>query len=129
MKRAAWAFAPVLAYAAVIFALSAQSDPLPFLPREIFLQDKLLHAAEYAVLGGLLVPALRAAGLRPGVALLAAVVIASAFGATDEFHQSFVPGRTADVADWVADTVGAAVGALIGALVSTAALRLPGRAG
>jgi VanZ family protein len=129
VKRAAWAFAPALAYAAVIFALSAQSDPLPFLPREIFLQDKLLHAAEYAVLGGLLVLALRAAGLRPGVALLAAVVIASAFGATDEFHQSFVPGRTADVADWVADTVGAAVGALIGALVSTAALRLPGRAG
>lgn len=125
MRRAAWAFVPALAYAAIIFALSAQSDPLPFLPPEIFLQDKLLHAAEYAVLGGLLVPALRAVGLRPRVALLAAVVIASAFGASDEFHQSFVPGRSADVADWVADTLGAAVGAL----VATAALRRPGRAG
>ena len=129
MRRAAWAFVPALAYAAIIFALSAQSDPLPFLPPEIFLQDKLLHAAEYAVLGGLLVFALRAAGLRPGVALLAAVVIASAFGATDEFHQSFVPGRNADVADWLADTLGAAVGAAIGALVATVALRPPGRAG
>jgi VanZ family protein len=125
VRRAAWAFVPALAYAAIIFALSAQSDPLPFLPPEIFLQDKLLHAAEYAVLGGLLVPALRAAGLRPRVALVASVVIASAFGATDELHQSFVPGRDAAVADWVADTVGAAVGAL----VATAALRLPGRAG
>jgi VanZ family protein len=129
VKRAAWAFVPALAYAAIIFALSAQSDPLPFLPREIFLQDKLLHAAEYAVLGGLLVPALRVAGLRPRVALLAAVVVASAFGATDEFHQSFVPGRNADVADWLADTLGAAVGATLGALVATAALRPPGRAG
>lgn len=125
MRRAAWAFAPTLAYAAVIFALSAQSDPLPFLPPEIFLQDKLLHAAEYAVLGGLLVPALRVAGLRPSMAVLAAAVIASAFGATDEVHQSFVPGRNADVADWVADTLGAAVGAL----VATVALRLPRRAG
>jgi VanZ family protein len=125
VRRAAWAFAPTVAYAAVIFALSAQSDPLPFLPPEIFLQDKLLHAAEYAVLGGLLVPALRVAGLRPRVAVLAAAVIASAFGATDEVHQAFVPGRNADVADWVADTLGAAVGAL----VATVALRLPRRAG
>jgi len=125
VRRVAWAFAPALAYAAIIFVLSAQSDPLPFLPREIFLQDKLLHAVEYAVLGGLLVHALRLAGLRPWVALVAAVVIASAFGATDEFHQSFVPGRSADVADWLADTLGAAVGAVL----VTAALRLPGRAG
>jgi VanZ family protein len=129
VRRAAWAFVPALAYAAIIFALSAQSDPLPFLPPEVLSQDKLLHAAEYALLGGLLVPALRAAGLRPRVALLAAVIIASVFGATDEFHQSFVPGRNADVADWVADTLGAAVGAVIGALVATAALRPPGRAG
>jgi VanZ family protein len=129
VRRAAWAFVPPLAYAAIIFALSAQSDPLPFLPPEILLQDKLLHAAEYALLGGLLVPALRATGLRPRVALLAAVVVASAFGATDELHQSFVPGRSADVADWVADTLGAAVGAVVGALVATVALRLPGRAG
>jgi len=125
VRRAVWAFVPPLAYAGIIFALSAQSDPLSFLPRGIFLHDKLLHATEYAVLGGLLVPALRAAGLRPSAAVVAAVVIASAFGATDEFHQSFVPGRSADVADWVADTIGAAVGAL----VATAALRLPGRAG
>jgi VanZ family protein len=125
VRRAAWAFATVLAYAAVIFALSAQSNPLPFLPREILLQDKLLHGVEYAVLGGLLVRALRLAGLRPGVALVAAVVIASAYGATDELHQAFVPGRSSEVADWLADTLGATVGAVLVA----AALRLPGRAG
>jgi VanZ family protein len=125
VRHATWAFVPALAYALLIFALSHQSNPLPFLPKEIFLHDKLLHAAEYAVLGGLLVPALRMAGLRPTAALFAAVILASFFGASDEFHQSFVPGRDADVADWMADTLGAT----LGALVATIALRRPGRAG
>ncbi len=38
-----------------------------------------------------------------------AIVIVSAFGASDEWHQSFTPGRTMQVADWVADTLGAIV--------------------
>jgi hypothetical protein len=38
-----------------------------------------------------------------------AVLIVSAFGATDEWHQSFVPGRDCDVFDWLADTAGAAL--------------------
>jgi VanZ family protein len=124
VRRAGWAFLPAVGYAAVIFALSHQSNPLPFLPPEIFLYDKLLHAAEYAVLGALLVPALRLAGLRPVPALVAAVLVASFFGATDEIHQFFVPGRNADVADWLADALGAA----IGALGATLALRRPWRA-
>ena len=33
----------------------------------------------------------------------------SLFGATDEWHQSFVPGRASEVKDWVADTLGAAL--------------------
>ncbi|HET8733417.1 MAG TPA: VanZ family protein [Anaeromyxobacteraceae bacterium] len=108
----AWkGFLPALAYAALIFALSAQSHPLAFLPPELLLQDKLLHALEYAALGALLVPGFRLAGLSPRGALLAAIAAASLYGATDEFHQSFVPGRSADVLDWVADTLGATVGA------------------
>ena len=38
-----------------------------------------------------------------------AVLIVSAFGVTDEWHQSFVPGRSCDVFDWLADTAGAAL--------------------
>jgi VanZ family protein len=44
-------------------------------------------------------------------AILAFSVVAT-FGALDEWHQRFVPGRTTDVADLVADIVGAGVGAL-----------------
>jgi VanZ family protein len=115
-------FLPAVVYAGIIFALSAQSNPLQFLPPELLLQDKLLHAIEYAALGALLVPALRLAGRSPVAALALAVGLASLYGATDEFHQSFVPGRSADVLDWVADTLGAALGALV-ASAATGALR------
>ena len=43
-----------------------------------------------------------AAGLR-------ATMMAIAYGASDEWHQSFVPGRHADVWDLAADGVGAAL--------------------
>lgn len=72
------------------------------------------HFAEYLVLGALLFHALwrSAPQQRRWLLVIAAVGIASLYGVTDEFHQSFVPGRLCDPADWVTDTVGAAVGAL-----------------
>ena len=44
-------------------------------------------------------------------ALILAMVWASLYGASDEFHQSFVPGRHVEIADWLADTLGGGVGA------------------
>jgi VanZ family protein len=129
VKRAPLALLPALAYAGLIFWLSSQPNPLPFLPQGLLSQDKLLHALEYAVLGGLLFAGLRLAGLRTGLAIAVAVLAASAYGASDELHQSFVPNRTADVLDWVADTLGALAGALAGAFAVALALRRPGRAG
>lgn len=35
-----------------------------------------------------------------------AVFVVSAYGITDEFHQSFTPGRSVEVADWIVDTAG-----------------------
>ena len=124
--RTVVAFLPAALYAAVLFALSAQPNPLPFLPPELLLQDKLLHGLAYTVLGALLVPGFRGAGCSARSAVLLAVALASVYGATDEFHQSFVPGRNADVLDWVADTLGAALGA---AAATTLALRRPRGAG
>ena len=34
------------------------------------------------------------------------------FGVSDEVHQSFTPGRSMEIADWVADTLGATVAVL-----------------
>ncbi len=128
MRRAAVAFLPAAIYAGILFALSAQANPFPFLPPEFLLQDKILHALAYAVLGALLVHGFLGVGCSPRRALLLAVALASFYGATDEFHQSFVPGRSPDPLDWVADTLGAALGAGT-ALLATLALRRPRSAG
>jgi len=68
--------------------------------------DKLAHGAVFGLLATLL---LRAA--RGGVGPWGVVVAVSLYGVTDEWHQSFVPGRASSAADWVADTLGAAVAA------------------
>jgi VanZ family protein len=111
VRRAIPWLAAALAYAALIYWLSSQASPLPFLPSSLLSEDKVLHAAEYAVLGGLLAMGLRGLGLAPLRASIAAVLLASAYGATDEVHQSRVPNRDADVRDWMADTAGACLGA------------------
>ena len=71
--------------------------------------DKLMHAGAYAVLAALSAWALT--GGRPrsatGPVLLAAWMISTAYGATDEWHQSFVPGRDCSAADLLADALGA----------------------
>jgi len=101
------------AYAGLIFVLSAQANPLPFLPRAIFSHDRVLHAIAYALLGGLLAAALGSTRLRPGRVLALAALVASLYGASDEWHQAHVPGRQADPIDWAADTTGAVVGAAL----------------
>jgi VanZ family protein len=45
------------------------------------------------------------------------VVIVSGYGVFDEFRQSFTPGRSVEIADWVADTAGAVVAASLYAFV------------
>ena len=68
------------------------------------------HFLEYALLGILLLVAL--SGRTDAAGLLAAsVMIASAYGITDEVHQAFVPGRMPELADWMVDTAGALAGA------------------
>jgi VanZ family protein len=63
----------------------------------------------YGVLGWLTARAVaRQVTSRRAMALAALAI--SLFGAADEWHQQFVPGRSADRADWLADTVGAALG-------------------
>ncbi|HID56283.1 TPA: VanZ family protein [Candidatus Poribacteria bacterium] len=70
--------------------------------------DKLWHFLEYMILGLLAYRAFRSAskawvGEHPYLTTLLFVII---FGATDEIHQSFVPGRNASPFDWMADIVG-----------------------
>jgi VanZ family protein len=107
---------PAVLYAGAIFYLSAQSHPDEQLPSFLLkdVSDKVLHAVEYAVLGGLCYRAFRwgVNGQVASYALLFAIVMASLYGMTDEVHQFFVPFRESSWLDWLADTAGAIVGAL-----------------
>jgi len=42
-------------------------------------------------------------------AIAAAWIICAVYGASDEFHQSFVPGRAVEFRDWRNDVTGAAL--------------------
>jgi VanZ family protein len=100
----------VAAWAAVIFAFSA--TPGSALPGGYSVQA---HLAEYAILAALLYLAFRL-DMEPGRAAALALLVASAYGITDEWHQSFVPLRTPDPLDWLVDTAGAAIAVLLALL-------------
>ncbi|MFZ3170038.1 MAG: VanZ family protein [Candidatus Methanoperedens sp.] len=94
-----------------IFHYLSSSD-LNFLlsPFYIFYKqpDKLVHLILYAGFGILLYYTLKNSpnSTSRNHALLFAIIIGTVYGASDEFHQSFVPGRTASFWDLAADSTG-----------------------
>ena len=102
---------PALSWAGLAFFLSAQSK-LPAVVPQFHDSDKLLHFVFYLIFWFfVLLPLRYGHRLSLAKAIVLAFVITSAYGASDEFHQGFVPNRTCDVADWAADTFGGFIAA------------------
>jgi VanZ family protein len=99
-------WAPVLAWAGLIFVLSSVPDLGTGLGGWDLALRKIAHAAEYAVLGFLL---LRATGR-----VEAALGLGIAYAVSDEIHQHFVSGRHGAPLDVAIDAVGVAVGVYVG---------------
>ena len=104
-------WAPALLWAALIFTLSAMSS-LPAPPGGM--TDKHAHFVTYAILGASIVWGLtdRSPARTTWTVALGAVALAALYGASDEWHQSFVPGREVSALDLAADTAGAAMAAV-----------------
>jgi VanZ family protein len=118
-----------LLWAGAMFWESSQSRWV-LVPSALFSYDKLLHAIAYALLAALVAGALAPARLGAARAAVLAAAISGAYGATDEWHQSFVPGRSADPRDVAADVAGAAVGAALATALSRRSARhLAGQGG
>ncbi len=94
----------------MIFTLSSMSS-LPAPPGGM--TDKHAHFVTYGALGALVVWGLtdRSPARTTWTVAVAAVALAAVYGASDEWHQSFVPGREVSVLDWAADTAGAGLAA------------------
>jgi VanZ family protein/glutaredoxin len=120
ITRRLWLWGPPLAYLLLIFHLSGRPQ-LPWTPPY---PDYLMHAAEYSVLAILLARAVNQ-GLSRRLAAkrgLLAWTLCVLYAVSDEVHQAFVPGRSADPRDVLADAAGAALG-LAGLLAVQRALQ------
>ncbi len=101
---------PVILYSGIIFCVSSMPNVRTPLP-DMHL-DTIIHLLIYMPFGFLLARAIYGEkGVNSRGLLLGAVVLFSfLYGCSDEIHQSFVPGRSAEIMDLIADTIGGAVG-------------------
>ena len=93
---------PVALWAGLIFALSSIPDLGTGLGGWDLALRKIAHALEYAVLGLLLLRAVRREA--------AAAVLGIGYAVTDEIHQTFVAGRQGSARDVLVDAVGVLAG-------------------
>jgi len=106
--------APAIGWALLIFALS--SIPSSALPKIALLTyDKLIHVIIFFIFGILVYFAFGLKGnsvsFRWSQSFMVLLIVI-AYGVLDEFHQSFVPGRTPDFYDAMADTAGGCLSAV-----------------
>ncbi len=88
---------------------------LPVWVTETLPMDKVLHAGLYGVLAALwawVLPGQKPWLLQRTRVAALAWTLAVGFGALDEIHQGFVPGRSRDALDWLADATGAGLALL-----------------
>lgn len=103
---------PVGLYSVIIFVVSSINKVS--IPVSGLHFDKVLHIIEYFPLGYLLAMAFAQAQFSRSMSTVifwSAVGCAFIYGCSDEWHQSFVIGRTASFLDVCADFVGASLGA------------------
>lgn len=92
----------ILMMAAITIESSISNVSLPDLG--IDFTDKLAHFAVFGIMGWVLTRGMILSNMKHPI--LISVLIGFIFAITDEWHQSFVPGRDADVVDVVADLFG-----------------------
>lgn len=107
-KICAWL--PVFLWAALIFHLSSGTIPIA---SKIYWQDfavkKTGHVLLFGALSILIYRALRIEKVEKKHAAIWAVLLATFYGGTDEFHQMFTQGRESRLRDVFIDGIGAAL--------------------
>lgn len=105
---------PALSVALAIFIQSSLSK-IPTLSLGFRMQDKLLHAIVYGILGFLTARAFyfkTSESIKRNAFKLSFITV-FLFAISDEIHQSFVPGRSAEFGDLIADLIGMTLAQII----------------
>jgi VanZ family protein len=101
---------PLTLYWIVLF--TATTLPGKDLP-DLGISDKIEHFSAFFILAVLINLTLiyqRKSYLLFRYAIIATIIITLSYGAIDEIHQLFIPGRSADFRDWLADSSGVIMG-------------------
>jgi len=113
-KRKVWlVYIPLVLYWIILF--TATTLPGPQLP-DIHISDKIEHFSAFFILSVMLNLALiyqRKSYILFKYAALVTIIICLSYAAIDELHQMFIPGRFADIRDWLADSAGVVIGVFL----------------
>jgi VanZ family protein len=102
--------APAIIASIAIFIVSQMSHP-PMINFGIEWNDKLLHLMAYFIYGLSLIVLFLGGfnNIQVKKAIWFVLIFGALFAISDEIHQSFVPGRDADIFDWLADCIGISI--------------------
>jgi len=105
---------PAMVWATVIFLFSNFPS---IKTTDFFLSDfifkKTAHLLEYGILSILVFRALEGSYINIKKAMIVSILISFLYAVSDEFHQSFIPGREPTIRDIIIDTIGATIGAVL----------------
>ena len=115
IKNNLFIWLPALAWAGVIFLFSSRpAVTASTIDWQDFFIKKSAHFIEYLILALLVYRAIRlTSGLLPSRTFFLTLFVCMLYAVSDEWHQSFIPGRGPHVRDILIDTFGAGVSAWI----------------
>jgi len=120
VKNGLWRWVPSILLMTVIFIASGTpGKDIPGFGVLDTILKKGAHMAGYALLAISYLHAIADSGKAKRLIIVMAIVLAGLYAVTDEFHQSFTPGRNPSVADVGIDAVGAIIGTLIWSRIKT----------
>jgi len=106
-------YIPLGFYWILLFILT--TIPTDSIPQFFEVQDKVEHFIAYYVLSILLLLTIHFQDTIKSLkkrAITVTLLLILFYGALDELHQMLVPGRIADITDWIADSIGGITGIL-----------------
>ena len=111
VRKFVWLWLPVLLWMGVIFiGSSIGSMPKVGGRATDAIVHRIAHLIEFALLGWLVLRALSDGRLPDRRTFVIALIVVTLYGASDEFHQRFTPGRSSELSAVLFDAAGGLIG-------------------